>query len=217
MPSKHLILCCPLLLLPSIFPASGSFPMSGLFASSGQSIGVFSFSISPSNEYSGLISFRTDWFDLLTIQGTLKSLLQHHKLKAVILQCSAFVMAQFPHLYMTTGKMSLLFNILSRFVITFLPRSKHLLILWLQSPSTLILEPEKRKSVTDFRICFHFSPCHEGFPGGASGKESACQCRRPKRRGLIPGLGRSLGGGQPTPVFLPGESHGQRSLVGYSL
>ena len=119
----------------------------------------FQLSISPSNEYSGLISFRTDWFDLLIVQGTLKSRLQHHKLKAAILQCSAFFMVQFPHLDMTAGKMSLLFNILSRLVIAFLPRSKHLLILWLWSPSTLILEPEKRKAVTDFRICFHFFPC----------------------------------------------------------
>ena len=121
----------------------------------------FSFSISPSNEYSGLISFRTDWFDLLAVQGTLKSLLQHHILKASILQHLAFFMVQLSHLYMTTGKtialtlrtfvskvMSLLCNMLSRFVIAFLPRSKHLLISWLQSQSIVILEPPKIKSLT---------------------------------------------------------------------
>ena len=121
----------------------------------GQSIGV-------SNEYSGLVSFRMDWLDLLALQGTLKSLLQHHSSKASILWCSAFFIVQLSHSYMTTGKtivkatswtfagkvMSLLFNMLSRLVITFLPRSKHLLISWLQSPSAVILEPPKRKSVT---------------------------------------------------------------------
>ena len=121
----------------------------------------FSFSISPSNEYSGLISFRMDWLDLLAVQGTLKSLLQHHSSKASIFQCSAFFIVQLLHSYVTTGKpialtrwtfvgkvMSLLFNMLSRLVITFLSRSKHLLISWLQSPSAVILEPKKIKSVT---------------------------------------------------------------------
>ena len=121
----------------------------------------FSFSINPSNEYSGLISFRMNWLDLLAVQGTLKSLLQHHSSKASILQCSAFFIVQLSHLYMTTGKtialtrctfvskvMSLLYNTLSRFVIGFLPRSKHLLISWLNSPSAVILEPKKIKSVT---------------------------------------------------------------------
>ena len=121
----------------------------------------FSFSISPSNEYSGVISFRIDWFGLLAVQGTLKSLLQHHSSKASILQCSAFYIVQFSHPHMTTGKnmaltrwsfvgkvMSLLFNMLSSLAITFLPRSKHLLISWLQSLSTVILEPKKIKSVT---------------------------------------------------------------------
>ena len=121
----------------------------------------FSFSISPSHEYSGLISFRIDWFDLLAVQETLKSLLQHHSLKASTLQCSVFFIVQLSHLYMTTGKtitltrwtfvskaMSLLFNMLSRFVIAFLPRSKRLFISWLQSPSAVILEPRKIKSVT---------------------------------------------------------------------
>ena len=141
------------------FPASESFQISQFFASHGQSIGV---SASASvNEYSGLISFRIDWFDLLVVQGTLKSLLQHHSSKASILQCSAFFIVQLSYLYMTTGKtialtrrtfvgkgMSLLFNMLSRLVITFLPRSKHLLISWLQSPSAVILEPKKIESVT---------------------------------------------------------------------
>ena len=131
----------------------------------------FSFSISPSNEYSGLISFRIDWFDRLEVQGTLKSLLQHHSSKASILQYLAFFMVHLPHSYMTTGKsisltrtfvgkvMSLLFNMLSRFVIAFLPRRKHLLISWLQSPSAVILEPKKIKSVTVSIV----SPsiCHE--------------------------------------------------------
>ena len=132
----------------------------------------FSFSISPSNEYSGLISFRIDWFDFLVVQGTLKSLLQHYSLKASILWCSAFFMVQLSHPYMTTGKttaltrltcvgkvMSLLFNMLFRFVIAFLPRSKHLLISWLQSPSTVIVEPKKIKSVTVY--IFPPSICHE--------------------------------------------------------
>ena len=135
--------------------------MSQFLASGGQSIGVFSFSISPSIEYSGLISFRLDWLDLLAVQGTLKSLVQHHTSKASILWCSAFLIVQLSHPYMTTGKtialtrrtfvgnvMSLLFNVLSRLVITSLPRSKHLLISWLQSPSAVLLEPPKTKSVT---------------------------------------------------------------------
>ena len=120
----------------------------------------FSFGISPSNEHSGLISFRMDWLDLLAVQGTLKSLLQHHSSKVSILQCSAFFIVQLSHLSMTTGKtiafrwtfvdkvMSLLFNMLSRLVIIYLPRSKHLLISWLQSPSAVILEPPKIKSAT---------------------------------------------------------------------
>ena len=153
MPSSHLILCRPLLLLPPIPPSIRSFPMSQLFAWGGQSTG-FSFSISPFNEHTGLISFRMDWFDL-AVQGTLKNLLQHHSSKASILQHSAFFTVQLSHSYMTTGKtialtrwtfvgkvMSLLFNMLSRLVITFLPRGKHLLISWLQSPSAVILEPK---------------------------------------------------------------------------
>ena len=133
--------------------------MSQFFASGGQKIGVSASSISPSREYSGLISFRIDWFDLLAVQGTLKSLLQHYSSKATILQCLAFLMVQLSYPYMTTGKtialtrqtfvgkvMSLLFNMLSRLVITFLPRTKCLLISWLQSSSTVILEPPKIKS-----------------------------------------------------------------------
>ena len=131
MPPNHLILCHPLLLPPSSFPASGSFQMSQFFASGGQSIGSFSFTISTSNEHPGLISFRMDWLDLLAVQGTLKSLLQHHSSKASILWCSAFFIVQLSHPYMTTGKtkalrwtfvgkvMSLFFNMLSRLVITF--------------------------------------------------------------------------------------------------
>ena len=132
--------------------------MSQLFPSGGQSIGSFSFNISPSNEYSGLISFRMDWLDLLAVQGTLKSLLQHHSSKVSILRHSAFFMAQFSHSYMTAEKtialtrrtfvgkvMALLCNMLARLVITFLLRSKRLLILWLQSPSAVILKPRKIK------------------------------------------------------------------------
>ena len=159
-PSSHLILCCPFSSWPQSLPASGSFPMSQLFASGSQSIG-FSFNISPSNEHPGLISFRMDWLDLLAIQVTLNSLLQHHSSKASILQHSAFFTVQLSHPYMTTGKtialtrktfvgkvMLMLFNMLSRLVITFLPRSKCLLISWLQSPSAVILEPQKIKSDT---------------------------------------------------------------------
>ena len=147
----------PFSLCLQFFPASGSFPMSRLFISGGHS---FSISISPSNEYSGLISYGIDWFDLLTVQGTLKSLLQHHSSKASLLWPSAFFMVQLSHPYMTTRKtialtiwtcvsqvMPLLFQMLSRFVIAFLPRSKCLFISWLQSPSGLILEPKKIKSV----------------------------------------------------------------------
>ena len=143
--------------------------MSQFFASGGQSIGVISFSISPSSEFAGLISFRMDWLDFLAVQGTLQSLLQHHSSKASILWCSAFFTVQLSYPYVTTGKtialtrwtlvgkgMSLLFSMLSRLVITFLPRSKRLLISWLQSSSAVILEPQKIKSIT-------VSPpvCHE--------------------------------------------------------
>ena len=145
MPSNHLILCCPLLLPPSIFPSIRVFSSESVLRLRWPNDWSFSFSISPSNEYSGLIAFRIDWLDLLAVQGTLKSLLQHHSLKASILWCSAFFIVQQSHPYMTTGKaitltrwtfvgkvMSLVFNMLSRLVIAFLPRSKHLLISWLQ-------------------------------------------------------------------------------------
>ena len=144
-PSNHLILCRPLLLLPSIFPSIRVFSNELAFHIRWPKYWSFSFGISLSNEYLGLISFRIDWFDLLAVQGTLRSLLQHHSSKASTLQCSAFFMVQLSHPYMTTGKaialsiwtfvskvMSLLFNTVSRSVIAFLPRSKHLLILWLQ-------------------------------------------------------------------------------------
>ena len=164
MPSKHLILCRPLL-PPSIFPSIRVFSNESVLHIRWPKYWSFSFSISPSSEYSRLISFRMDWLDLLAVQGTLKSLLQHHSSKASILWHSAFFIVQFSHPYMTTGKiialtrqtfvdkvMSLLFNMLSRLVITFLPRSKRLLISWLQSPSAVILEPRKIKSATLFEV-----------------------------------------------------------------
>ena len=154
MPSSHLILCCPLLLPPSIFRSIRVFSNESVPHISWPK--YWSFNISPSNEYSGLISFRMGWLDLLAVQGTLRSLLQYHSSKAPVLQCSAFFIVQLSHPYMTTGKtitlirwsfvgkiMSLLFNMLSRSVIAFLPRSNCLLISWLQSPSAVILEPQK--------------------------------------------------------------------------
>ena len=152
MSSNHLILCYPFLLLPSIFPNIRAFSNESALHIRWPKYWSFSVNISPSNEYPGLISFRMDWLDLLAVQGTLKSLLQHHSSKASILLCSAFFTVLLSHPYMTTGKtialirwafvgkvMSLLLNMLSRLVITFLPRSKCLLISWLQSPSTVIL------------------------------------------------------------------------------
>ena len=160
-PSNHLILCHPLLLLSSIFPSIRVFSNESAPHIRWPKYWSFSFSMNHSNEYSGLISFRMDWLDLLAVQGTLKSLLQHHSSKASILQCSAFFMVKLSYPYMTTRKtialtrqtfvgklMSLLFNMLSRLVIAFLPRSKCLLISWLQLPSAVILEPKKIKSVT---------------------------------------------------------------------
>ena len=161
MPSNHLILCHLLLLLLSLFPNIRVFSNESALRIRWPKYWSFSFNISPSNEHPGLISFRMDWLDLLAVQGTLKSLLQHHSSKASVLQCSAFFLLQLSHPYMTTGKnialpkqtfvdkvMSQLFNMLSRLVITFLPRSKRLLISWLQSPSAVILEPPKIKSAT---------------------------------------------------------------------
>ena len=171
LPSNHLILCRPLLLPPSIFPSIRVFSSESVLCIRWPKYWSFSFSISPSNEYSGFISFRMDWLDLLTVQGTLESLLHHHSSKASILRRSAFFTVQFSHPYMTTGKtialtkrtfvgkvMSLLFNMLSRLVITFIPRSKRLLISWLQSPSAVILGPPQNKICH----CFHFSPIY--FP-----------------------------------------------------
>ena len=170
MPSNHFILCCPLLLLPSIFPSIRVFSNESVLHIRWPK--YWSFSINPSNKYSGLISFRIDWFYLLGIQGTLKNLLQHHSSKVSVLWHSAFFIAQLSHPYMTIGKtialtrrtffskiMSLLFNMLCRFVIAFLPRRKCLLISWLQSASAAILEPKKIKSLT-VSIVFP-SICHE--------------------------------------------------------
>ena len=162
MPSNHLILCRPLLLPPSIFPSIRIFSNESTLCMRWPKYWSFSFSIIPSKEHPGLIPFRMDWLDLLAVQGTLKSLLQHHSSKGSVLWCSAFFIVQLSHRYMTTGKtialtrwtfvgkivMSLFFNMLSQLVIAFLPRSKCLLISWLQSPSEVILEPEKIKFET---------------------------------------------------------------------
>ena len=169
MPSNHLILCHPLLLLPSVFRSIRVFSNDSVLCIRWPKYWSFSFNISPSNEYSGLISFRMDWLDLLTVQGTLKSFLQQYSSRASVLQLSAFFIVQLSHPCMTTGKtitltrrtfvgkvLSLLFNKLSRFVITFIPRSKCLLISRLQSLSAVILEPPKIKSVT-----VSPSVCHE--------------------------------------------------------
>ena len=169
MPFNHLILCHPLLLLPSIFPSIRVFSNESALHIRWPKYWNFSFNISPSNEHPGLISFRMDWLDLLSVQWTLKSLLQHRSSKPSILLCSAFFIVQLSHPHMTTGKtitlarwtfvgkvMSLLFNMLSRLVITFLPRSKPLLISWPQSLSALILHPPKNK----VSHCFHCFPIY---------------------------------------------------------
>ena len=168
MPSNHLTLCRPLLLQPSGFPSFRVFSSESVLCIKWPKYWSFSFSISPSYEYSRLIAFRIDWFDLLAVQGTLKSLLQHHSSKASVLQCSTFFTVQLSHPYMTTGKtialtrwtftgkvMSLLFNMPSRLVITFIPRSKRPLISWLQSLSAVILEPKKIVC-----HCFHCFPIY---------------------------------------------------------
>ena len=170
MPSNHLILYCLLLFLPAMFPSIRVFSDESALHIRWPKYWSFSFSISPSSEYSVLISFKTDWFDLPAVQGTLKNLLQHHSLKALILWCSAFFIVQLSHPYMTSGKtiavtiqtfvgkvITLLFIRLSKFVIAFLPRGKCLLILWLPSLSRVILEPKK----IVFH-CFHFFPIY--FP-----------------------------------------------------
>ena len=172
MPSNHLILCRPLLLLPSIFPSIRVFSNESALLIRWPKYWSFSFSISSSNEHLGLISFRMDWLDLLAVQGTLKSLFQHHNSKASVLRCSAFFIVQLSHTYMTNGKtkaltgwtfvgkvMFLVFNMLSRLVQTFLPRNNRLLISWLHSPSAVILEPKKINSVTVSIVSP--STCHE--------------------------------------------------------
>ena len=169
MPSNHLFLCRSLLLLPSIFPGIRVFSNESVLHIRWPKCWSFRLSISLSNEYSGLISFRMDWVDLLAVQGTLKSLLQHYCSKASILQHSDFFIVQLSHLYMITGEtialtkwtfvgkvMSLLFNMFSKLITTFLPRSKHLLISWLQSPSAVILEPPQNKR----SHCFHCFPIY---------------------------------------------------------
>ena len=175
MPSNHLILCHPLLLPPSIFPSIRVFFNESVLHIRWPKYWSFSFSISPSNEYSGLISFRFDWFDLLTVQGILKSLLSYHSSKASISQCSAFFMVQLSYPYVTMGKtialtrwtffgkvLSLLFNMLFRLVIAFLPRSKRLLISWLQSPSAVILEPPENKICHGFHWFLIYLPSSDG-------------------------------------------------------
>ena len=176
MPSNHLIFCRPLLFLPSIFPSIRVFSNGSVLHIRWPKYWSFSFNISPSNAYLGLISFRMDWLDLLAVQGTLKSLLQYHISKVSILRHSAFFIVQLSHPYMTTGKtgfsltrqtfvdkvISLLFNMLPRLVITFLPRSKGLLISWLQSPSAVILEPPKIK----VSPCFHCFPIYLPWSDG---------------------------------------------------
>ena len=165
MPSNHLILYRPILLLPSIFPSIRVFSNESALCIRWPK--YWSFSISPSNEYSGLISLKIDWLDLFAVQGTVKSLLQHHSSKASILHLSAFFIVQLSHPYMTTGKpivltrwtfvgkvMSLFFNMMSRLVTAFLPRSKRLLISWLQSPSAVILEPPPQSIVCHYFHCF---------------------------------------------------------------
>ena len=174
MPSSHLILCRPFLLLLSISPSIRVFSSESALVIRWPKYWSFSFNISPSNEHPGLISFSMDWLDLLSVQGTLKSLLQHHSLKASILRCSAFFTVQLSHPYMTTGKtialtrwtfvdkvMSLLFNVLFRLVIAFLPRSKRLLISWLQSPSAVIFEAQKIVC-----HCFHCLPIYLPWSDG---------------------------------------------------
>ena len=175
MPSNHLIFCHPLLLLPSVFPSIRVFSNESALYIRWPKYWSFSFSISPSNEYSGLMSFRMDWLDLLAVQETLESLPQHHCSKASVLQHSAFFMVLLSHSYMTTGKtialtiwtsvgkvMSLLFNMLSRLIITSFPRSKCLLILWLQSLSTVILESKKNNNNNNNKVshCFYCFPIY---------------------------------------------------------
>ena len=244
MPSRHLLLCRPLFLLPPIPSCIRVFSNESTLRMRWPKYWNFSFSIIPSKEHPGLISFRMDWLDVLAVQGTPKSLLQHHSSKASILQHSAFFTVQLSHPYMTTGKtialtrwtfvgkiMSLLFNMLSRLVITFLPRSKCLLISWLQSPSAVIFKPQKIKS-TLFPLFPHLFPMGPGAMIFVFGllflKSENFWSKHITFTLCLPGLliwNSSFWCGlllvwrrkwQPTPVCLPGESHGQRSLVGYS-
>ena len=188
MPSNHLILCCLLLLLPSIFPSIRVFSSESVLHIKWSKYWSFSFSISPSNECSGLISFRMDWLDLLAVQGIFKSLLQHHSSKASILWHSAFFTVQPSHPYMTTGKtialtrwtfvgkvISLLFNMLSMLVITFFSRSKHILISWLQSPSAVILEP-KNKVTLKLELC---QTLPQFYVAVYSAQAPSCTCMNP--------------------------------------
>ena len=226
MPSNHLVLCRPPSppALISIFPRIRVYSNELALHIRWSNYWNFTFSISPFNEYSRLISFRIDWFDLLVVQGILKSLLQHHSSKTSVLWCSVFFMVQLSHPYQTTGKnialtfvskvMFLLFNMLSRFIIAFLPRSKHLLISSLKSPSAVLLEPKKIKSAT-----VSISPPYICFPSDASGKEPSYQWRQTRDVGSIPfhpGKIPRRRKWKPTSVFLPGKSHEQRSLAGYS-
>ena len=219
MPANHLILCCPLLLLPSIFPSVSVFSSELALRIRWPKDWSFSFSISPSNEYSGLISFRIDCFGHLTVQGTLKSLLQYHSLKASILLCSAFFMVQLSQPFVTTGKtialttwtsvskvMSLLFNTLSRFVIAFLPRRKSLLISWLLEKEMVI-----HSSILAWKIPWVEEPGRLQSMGSLGvGHDWATSLSfftsmHWRRKWKL------------TPVFLPGESQGQGSLVGCCL
>ena len=179
MPSNYLILCCPLLLPPSIFPSIRVFSNESALHLRWWKYWSFNFSISPSNEHPGLISFRMDWLDLLAVQGTLKSLLQHHSSKASILQRSAFFTVQVSYPYLTTEKtvaltrqtfvgkvLSLLFNMLSRLIIALLPRRKHLLISWLQSPPAVILEAPPPAPANKVSHCFHCYPMYLPWSDG---------------------------------------------------
>ena len=197
MPSNHLILCHPLLLPPSTFPSIRGFSNESILCIRWPKYWSFSFSIRPYNEYSGLISFRMNCLDLLAVQETLKSLLQHHSSKALILCCSTFFIVQLSQPYMTTGKtkaltrqtfvgkvMSLFFSMPSRLFITFLPKSKCLLISWLQSPSAVILEPSKIDvSITLLSSTYYSLPSE---PPATIGKPSTCQCRRHWRHRFNP-------------------------------
>ena len=223
MTSNHVICFCPFLLLPSIFPSIRVFSNESILLISWPKYWSFSFSTSLSNDYSGLISFRIHWLDILAMQVSLKSLLQHHSSRTSIFWLSAFLIIQLSHLYMTIGKsialtiwsfvakvMSLLFNILSSFLTTFPPRSKCLLIPWLQSSFSAILEPKKIKSLT--LSIFYPSICHD-LVAQLVKRLPTMQETQLQSLGWEDLLEKEL---QTTPVFLPGKSHGWRNLAGYS-